>query len=323
MPFALQSSEPLFVDIRRLLSDQLTTAIRYLSTQDPHPDGATQQIEAVHETRKCIKRARTLLRLLRGALGRHDATELNARLRQLGHVLAPIRDTHMLLEAIDRLGRYADGSPFGEAVGPVRDALHARHPPHPLSEEVLGAVVPELQAIAEELDTHLSALRADRGAAGCDRVLRRSIQAGLRRQLRRARGAFALAYSAQTDSHFHDWRKRVKDVYYAACLLHPTRPQKLGPLVDSLDQLSEALGDEHDLGILATRLHSDPLGGVVAVALTLQLIARRREALRAECRTHGLWLGKRGPQALSRFLCRGLSPKRRSRQAARSTQTPG
>ncbi len=148
MPFALQPPEPLVMGIRRLLSDQLTSAIRHLATQQPHPADTPDPVEAVHETRKCMKRVRTLVRLLRRTLGTREAAELNARLRQLGHLLAPIRDAHMLLEATARLAQYAAHSPFGEAVDPVRAALQQQHPPQPLPEDILRAIVPELQSIA-------------------------------------------------------------------------------------------------------------------------------------------------------------------------------
>lgn len=312
MSFALQPFEPLTVGIRRLLDEQLAGVVLHLLAQaDPATDRA-DPVESVHEARKCLKRSRTLVRLLRRALGRSQAQAINVRLGAVAGRLSSYRDQHMLQEALDRLAKQTASSPFAEALPPIQAALRRRQSVQPIAEDLLGWIVTEVRAIAAALQQELLPLR--------EGSLRTSLQAGLRRMLRRGQRAYFLAYSEPSDEHFHDWRKRVKDVYYTACLLHPTRPQKLAVWVDSLDPLSEDLGDEHDLGILAKALASQPIGDEAATALTLRLIARRREDLRATARMGGEVLYQRSAKAASRFLTRGLmanksaakpSPRRR------------
>lgn len=311
MSLALQSFEPLSVGIRRLLGEQLAGAVRQLLAQAAPAGEGSDPVEAIHEARKNLKRSRTILRLLRRALGRSQTMALNARLREVGLKLSPYRDQQMLQEAIERLAKQTASSPFAEALSPVQAALQARHPPAPLPEAIVQAIVPELRAIAASLDQAL--------LEQSERRLRTSLRAGLRRMLRRGGRAFFLAYSEPSDENFHAWRKRVKDVFYAACLLHPTRPQRLASWVDALDQLSEDLGDEHDLGILAKVLHEQPIADVAATALTLQLITRRRADLRATVRLGGDVLYEHSAKDTTRFLTRGL---RRQKPTASPPRPP-
>ena len=298
MPFALQSFEPISVGLRRLLGEQLAGALRHLLAQAAPAGEAADPVESVHEARKCLKKSRTLLRLARRAIGQKAAADLNARLREVGQKLAPFRDQHMLIETVERLARRTASSPYSEALTPVQAALRALHPVYPLPEDLVQAIVSELRAIAAAAETLI--------AEQSDRRLHRSLERGLVRMLRRGQRAYFLAYSEPSDEHFHEWRKRVKDVFYTACLLHPTRPQKLAAWVDSLDQLSEDLGDEHDLGILARALHEQPVADAAATALTVQLIARQRDDLRATARLGGDAMYRDSARATARFMTRRL-----------------
>lgn len=294
MAFALQPNEPLTQGVLRLVLGQFDSAVSHLAAQESDP------VETVHEVRKSIKRLRTSLRLLRQAFGKAAFRQENACLAASAQKLAAMRDTHMLVEATARLAKHLAGSPYAEAVEPVKRALEERHKPQPLSEELLHDTVVALQDARQRLEERLLALSTMETFS--------SLRTGIRRMLRRSRRAYALAYAEPTDEAFHEWRKRIKDLYYTAGLLHLTRPDKLAPIVDKLDETAEALGDEHDLGLLATVLHKDPnaTGGAVPVALMLQVIARRREELRQALRSAGQELHKRPPKRMARFMLRGL-----------------
>ncbi len=76
----------------------------------------------------------------------------------------------------------------------------------------------------------------------------------------------------------HEWRKRVKDLRYAAEILG------LRPLAGRADRLAELLGEEHDLVVLAGLLPPPGRGpfkgkrGRRARRALLKRIARRRAA---------------------------------------------
>ena len=56
----------------------------------------------------------------------------------------------------------------------------------------------------------------------------------------------------------HEWRKREKDLWYATRLLVDAAPSVLTGLQARLDELAEALGDDHDLAVLSELLRSQP-----------------------------------------------------------------
>lgn len=303
MAFALRQGEPLGPGITRLVLGQLDSAVHHLAAQESDPT------EAVHETRKAMKRTRTMLRLLRRALGTATFSKENAALRDIAGQLSKLRDEHMLVEATARLAKHLEGSPYAEAVTPVHEAFRQRASQPLLSEALLHELLHGLQAVRKRLESRLLDLSPSE--------IRASLRHGLRQMARRAGRAYTEAFVAPLDDNFHAWRKRVKDLYYTACLLHLTRPQKLAPLVDALDKLADDLGDEHDLGILATVMHENPqtAGGAVPVAMLLQLIARRREELRQALRPQGKSLHAQKAKRLARSMLKGLKGLPRSGQA--------
>ena len=102
----------------------------------------------------------------------------------------------------------------------------------------------------------------------------------------------------------HEWRKRVKDLRYAAEILG------LRPLARRADKLGELLGEEHDLVVLAGLL--PPPGrapfkgkrGKRARKALLKRIARRRRRLRKRALREGERLYGRRPKKFMRRVRR-------------------
>jgi hypothetical protein len=55
------------------------------------------------------------------------------------------------------------------------------------------------------------------------------------------------AYKSPTPETFHEWRKRVKYLWYHTRILRPIWPDVLNGLADALHTLSTYLGNDHDL----------------------------------------------------------------------------
>src|SRR5258708_15900424 len=96
--FSLVSGEPLGEGLRRLLLQQLQIAIGLLAKPGDSFD------EAIHEVRKCFKRSRSLLRLVRAVIGDAYRAE-DRRLRAAGRSLSEVRDAQVLIETLAHLRR--------------------------------------------------------------------------------------------------------------------------------------------------------------------------------------------------------------------------
>jgi CHAD domain-containing protein len=73
---------------------------------------------------------------------------------------------------------------------------------------------------------------------------------GLRRIYRDGRRAQRVAATTDDPEAWHEWRKRVKHLWYAARILKPAAPLELGAVVEEADCLAELLGDHNDLAVL-------------------------------------------------------------------------
>ena len=60
-----------------------------------------------------------------------------------------------------------------------------------------------------------------------------------------------MAQKDANDEHMHEWRKSVQYLWYQMRLLRKASPSIIEPLIDELDGLADALGDYHDLAVLA------------------------------------------------------------------------
>jgi CHAD domain-containing protein len=278
---------------RRMALGQLDVAIEALE------GGAAKSSpeERVHEARKALK----LLRLLRDELGEQTYEHESALLRDAGRGLARARDAHVLLSTLeDLIARHPKH--LGGRSGVQR--LRAR-----LRQERDGAAERALADSAAPGGT-LSRLRGLRVRVGDWRLAEpggiEAIEPALERLYGKGRKRMRRAARARGESRrvrtLHEWRKRVKDLRYAAEMLGVKK------LAKRADELGELLGEEHDLAVLAQRVRREAKTGRASVApgrrarkLLLKSIAARRRKLRKRALRDGARLYGRKP---ARFVRR-------------------
>ena len=73
---------------------------------------------------------------------------------------------------------------------------------------------------------------------------------GLKRSYRRGRNRFRDVRAEVSDEGVHEWRKRVKDLWYHLRLVRNAKKSVLGEAADEAHELSDLLGDHHDLAVL-------------------------------------------------------------------------
>lgn len=278
--------------VRRIAGEQLDVARSCLASIG---DDGTEVADAIHEARKCCKRVRGLVRLVRPALG-DDYRRGNTTARDAARHLSDVRDAHALVGTFDELvAARSDQVPSG-GLGPLRTALvdDASRATQRLEED--PAPVAAARGLLEDL----------RGGVDdwtFDGDLDEAIAAGAARTASRARDRFREVVADDGrpgDELLHQWRKRVKYGWYHATLLEPASPTLIGVHADLLHDLSSSLGDDHDLAVLTAVLQADPsrFGGpsVVEGAMVLVDGSRadlQRRAVAAGARAHaedpGAW----------------------------------
>jgi CHAD domain-containing protein len=108
--------------MRRIARGQLDQGIEELEAQPNR-----QLDEAVHETRKRLKRLRAALRLERFAIGDETYRRENTLFRDVGKSLSAPRDATVLIETLDALSERFSEELSPDQMGSFRDQLEQHH----------------------------------------------------------------------------------------------------------------------------------------------------------------------------------------------------
>jgi CHAD domain-containing protein len=287
--------------IRRCAREQLDRAVVELR------DGVNADpVEAVHSARKAIKKERSLLRLARGAMPREQRRRENDILRQAARGLSGARDADVMIASICELSeRYAGQLP-AETFEAVRAHFEARAQPDNGRSVVDGRAVAELTAVRDRV---------------ADWQLRKggwkALESGLLRSYSRGRQTFAHAQVSGEMEALHEWRKRVKDLWYHERLLGPTCGPTVRGHVKDLDRLSDLLGDDHDLALLRQELTQPSAPVPVDLDAVVGLVDHRRNELQTEATRIGERVYAETPKAYRRRMRESWRAGRRLARAPR------
>ncbi len=291
MAFRFRLREPIVKDFRRIGAEQIERALGQLSAGVDIP-------KEVHEARKCLKRVRALLRLGREGLGEEVFQAENTRFRTIAGRLSSARDDHVVIETLVQLEATADDDEARAALRRARAAiLQTRTAEDTAGRAVDPATLSEVQA---ELTCALEGFRdlklSPKGAP--------TLVAGLVRVYRRGRKGLLTAYATGNDEDFHTLRKAVQAHWRHMALLTRLWPQMFSARVEAARELSQILGDDHDLALLKTRiaaLDAEALSDVENDAL-LALILARQDMLRRLAKPRGIMLFAAPPKAHGRWI---------------------
>jgi CHAD domain-containing protein len=284
MAFRFKLGEPFDEGSRRIAVEQIERA------QSSLHDKRGDQAIAVHETRKSLKRLRALLRLIRPAMGEQAFKAENGQLRDIGLSLSGARDRHVLLETVDKLDRASHLGRKGLAEI-LRQTIAAANGE--------GAPLGTRGALARLAETKKRLATLQIAGTGFEVVA-----PGLERSYRRARRAFSAAYREPSDEAFHEWRKGAQAHWRQMTLLSRAWPDYLGARAAEARNLSQLLGDDHDLAVLVAFVHSDAgdaLRGEQA-ALVERAARQRQSELRLTAQPYGERLFADTPKRLRRNI---------------------
>lgn len=271
MALRLEEHEAMAAGIPRVLADRLDAAIAHLT--------APNDADRTHEARKRLKETRAVLRLVREEVGEDAFAIENAAVRDAGRHLSDARDAEALLEAFAKLDL---GELGALAQRRVRRELTRRRKrlAAATAEERLAAVVGALRASRDRVSGWTF---ADRGFA--------IVESGLTTTYARGRRLFRRARKHREPELLHEWRKRVKDAWYHHQLLERAWPAVVKGYAHALKELSDLLGNHHDLDVLRALLLAEPaaFGKQEDVDALVAIVDRRR----AELERDALVLGAR------------------------------
>jgi len=287
MSYRLLKEASVGKDARRVAREQIDRAIENLgnSHDDPH--------EAIHDSRKRLKKLRGLLRLLRGELDDVYQRE-NHFFRDEARRLAAARDAEAMIETFDQLAERFEGELDDEMVQTIRATLVARR------DEIAEKEMDLDERISQVID-NLRHARARVRKWDIERDGFAAIKPGLLRTYRRARVAMKEAYKEETAEAFHEWRKRVKYHRYHVRLLRDLWPKLMKGRRKALKELSDYLGDDHDLAVFDQMLCAESARFDPKQIEVLQTLSDIRHGeLRAAARRVGRKLFAEKPKRLAK-----------------------
>lgn len=273
MAFQLKPNEPVGEGITRNVKSQIAKALKHLSAKVSPEHGALEN-ETVGEIRKCFKRVRAALRMVRPELGDESYHEENWRFRDAARPLTEVRDAHILVETADRLRRHFPSAIEPAAFEKIREALMKNQ------REVSRRVIERDKALAAVNQVAMHALaRLANWKLQHDGWT--ALEPGLRHVYRTGHRAFALALENPSVENLHELRKQAKYLWHALQLLEASLSGDEKELVSEAHELSTLLGEDHDLAVLRQTLAADPLGhgGHRMLKGVLAVIDRYRDEL--------------------------------------------
>ena len=282
MVYAFQLDEDVSDGTRRMLFEEVDRAEKILKRK-------RNKVVAVHETRKCVKRIRSLLRLVKDGLRKVDYRTTNTAFRDLNRLLAQSRDLdvmQLMLERLEATCRVADSA----TVRRVRQALEAAQE-EATSQETTPPIKRALSALGEARDLLAN---IDVGGVNLDILIK-----GLGRSMAEFTAHNAKLAPEADAEVYHEWRKAVQFHRRHILLMSTAWPDSLQPRAAVSKQLAECLGFDHDLAVFQEFI-SSPRGRPATkrdVAKLASAIAREQFELRLQARALGALLSAEAPQA--------------------------
>jgi CHAD domain-containing protein len=233
-----------------------------------------EQAEAIHAVRKQIKQLRSLLKLVRPCVKNKVRRRLAKRLRKAAHHLAPLRDAQVDVSALKNLTNHCKRDAAPGTLRNLKVLFHTR-----LEVEAKHFNKSKKPHRVKNLFGNLHKETAGLKVRGRSW---KAIGPGLRESYAKGLAAFQTARRHSTPENLHEWRKRAKDLWYQVRFLRGIWPEQMDAAAHELEELTETLGDDHDLEMLKHSVcEHDSLGASAkAVERLGKLITQRQSKLR-------------------------------------------
>jgi CHAD domain-containing protein len=263
MSFRLEKKESVADGIHRVLREQTALALTALMERKGNLSGR------IHEARRCLKRIRATLRLVRPHTDADTNDMENMAMRNAGRKLSGARDADVALATFERLVPQMSRLAVVRTRAKLKAAVrHNRR--HAIPPGQLAAIALEVRASGHTISLMNF---AENGWPLFAPGIRKSYASA--RHITRA-----LREDTEIES-IHDWRKATKRLLHQLELLQSALYKPRRKLLRRLGKLSEILGEHHDLITLAAHpaaSKSPVLRGVITLKIARRLKKARRLA---------------------------------------------
>jgi len=262
MPYRLAADEAIDKGLRRIFLEEITKVRRAL-------DDEVKTVEQrVFKARKRLKRARSVVRLLKLPLGPKTKDRIADTLRGVGKALSPARDADVLV---------ASAITLAEAAGSDKA---------PVFEVLIANLKARADIIHSRLHADMDGSRAAMRAAEADAQrlplkfpAETVLDTAFERVYGRGRAYRQIAVQTGRAEAFHDWRKFAKQRWHLSLLVRELRGPDFADTIASLSALGKLLGTDHDYAVLEDICRRRPtLSGPVKYRRQIRNTIRAQQA---------------------------------------------
>lgn len=289
MAFRIRTTKSVQKEVRRIAREQIDKAIGEIDNPE------LERHKVVHQVRKRCKKIRGLIRLVRPQF--EDTYQFeNAWYRDSARELSYVRDAQSMVVTLDKLVNHfrdqTDYDTFDYLLRQLSDrSKQIAEIDFDLKDRLL-----QVRARLQEGRARIAAWRLIDQGFDC-------VADGLTKTYRRGRAAMDAAYKDLGAEAFHQWRKRAKYHWYHTRLLQPVWDKPISALCDETHQLSDFLGDDHDLSVLHEQWLKQVRGmPEKTIQALVGLITQRQVELRVGARTLGTRVFAEKPKQFSARL---------------------
>ena len=241
MSYRLENNETLSFGLKRIVLELIDNSVFNFSK------GNGSFNEDVHETRKNFKKIRTVFRLIKSELSVESFRLENSFYRDSGKILSDLRDSTVLIYTFDKLLKDSELEMSNFDFSVFKNLLVEKHKNISASKHKKSQVINSLST-----DLLLARSRVFDWTISGDNF--KIIKKNLRRIYEQGQVNMYAVFNEAIKENVHEWRKRVKDLWYSVRILNNLWPEIMTPLIILLGKLSDILGDTNDLFLLKEKI---------------------------------------------------------------------
>lgn len=237
MAYRFKLREDLRDGVRRIAAEQLDKALAA-------PHGKSDRAVWVHETRKGLKRIRSLLRAVRDGLGEPRWRDENAALRLIAGKLSALRDRDVVRQTMADLTA-GGGADLGEAMAWFEKRLEREGGPRATAPGKAASAT-----VSKSIEA-LSKARERLSQIELDGTLPEVLALGFERCQRTARNALARLELDPSEENLHELRKSVQTYQRQHALTQAVWPEAQAVRIETARSCAQMLGQAQDLSVLS------------------------------------------------------------------------